>query len=59
MSKSPPPGFESDDSDRRYSRWNPWPEVGRTSQNDTSHPYPSDDVYTYIPGLDYRPGQRQ
>lgn len=24
-----------------------------------SHPYPTDDVVTYIPGLDYRPGTRQ
>jgi hypothetical protein len=56
MAKQPPPGFEPDDSDRRYSRWNPWPEVGKTSQADTSwHNNADNDVQAtvhYVPGLD-------
>jgi hypothetical protein len=48
-----------DPSDRRYSEWNMWQRVGVDSQDDrTRDSYPVDEVVTYVPQLDYRPGQR-
>jgi hypothetical protein len=53
---TPPPGYESDDSDSRYSPWNVWSQVGKTSQADTSWHRNADNdadaVVHYIPGLD-------
>lgn len=59
MSRRFPNGDSPDPSDQRYSPWNADRQARETPQPDRTEPqYPNADVLTYLPGLDYRPGQR-
>lgn len=58
MTRRPPHPDDSDPPGRRYSDWDCMHRLGVDGQPERSHPYPADDVVTWIPRLDYRPGQR-
>lgn len=59
MNRQPPSGDTPDPSDQRYSPWTADQQASETRQPDRTGPrYPDANVLTYLPGLDYRPGQR-
>lgn len=57
MSRQHPGEFDPSDR-QRYSDWDHLQRLGVDGTPERSQPYPSDDVVSWIPGLDYRPGQR-
>ncbi|MGH3751956.1 MAG: hypothetical protein ACRDRP_04535 [Pseudonocardiaceae bacterium] len=58
MSRGSSHAGEPGPSGQRFSEWHCTQRLGMDGQREATHPYPPDDVVTWIPGLDYRPGQR-